>query len=124
MKVMHDDRKCILSVMICKPLITVQDKKKTKKRSNALVAEKNEIADQIVAQADLLLCCSHTVVNGILAHHVASQLINEPTFGMVVFFCIAHPPLYSKTGIYRGIVILIFALKHRLWVHIRTASNR
>ena len=29
MKVMHDDRKCILSVMICKPLITVQDKKKT-----------------------------------------------------------------------------------------------
>ena len=25
MKVMHDDRKCILSVMICKPVITVQD---------------------------------------------------------------------------------------------------
>ena len=45
MKVMHNDRKCILSDMICKPVITVQDKKK---RSSALVAEKNEIADQMV----------------------------------------------------------------------------
>ena len=30
MKVMHDDRKCILSVMICKPVITVQGKKSIK----------------------------------------------------------------------------------------------
>ena len=54
MKVMHDDRKCILSVMICKPMITVQDKK-TNKRSSALVAEKNEIADQMV-QLHRLIC--------------------------------------------------------------------
>ena len=53
MKVMHDDRKCILSVMICKPVITVQDKKK--KQSSALVAEKNEIADQTV-QLHRLIC--------------------------------------------------------------------
>ena len=52
MKVMHDDRKCILSVMICKPVITVQDKKY---RSSALVAEENEIADQMV-QLHRLIC--------------------------------------------------------------------
>ena len=39
------------------------------------------------------------------------------------------PPLsyrkYSKTGVYRGIhYFLIFALKHRLWVLVRTASLR
>ena len=28
MKVMHEDRKCNLSVIICKPVITVQDKTK------------------------------------------------------------------------------------------------
>ena len=54
MKVMHDDRKCILSVMICKPVITVQDKR-NKERSSALVAEKNEIADQMV-QLHRLIC--------------------------------------------------------------------
>ena len=33
--------------------------------------------------------------------------------------------LYSKTGVYRGIhYLLIFALKHILWVHVRTASMR
>ena len=33
------------------------------------------------------------------------------------------PHLYSKTGVYRGIhYFLIFALKHRLWVLVRTAS--
>ena len=33
------------------------------------------------------------------------------------------PLLYSKTGVYRGeLVFLIFALKHRLWVLVRTAS--
>ena len=33
------------------------------------------------------------------------------------------PLLYSKTGVYRGIhLFLIFALKHRLWVLVRTAS--
>ena len=35
------------------------------------------------------------------------------------------PLLYSITGVYRGIhFFLIFALKHRLWVLIRTASMR
>ena len=35
------------------------------------------------------------------------------------------PLLYSKTGVCRGIhFFLIFALKHRLWVLIRTASMR
>ena len=35
------------------------------------------------------------------------------------------PLLYSKTGVYRGIhFFLIFALKHRLWVLVRTASLR
>ena len=43
--------------------------------------------------------------------------------------CDLYPPytplLYSKTGVYRGIhFFLIFALKHRLWVLIRTASMR
>ena len=34
------------------------------------------------------------------------------------------PLLYSKTGVYRGIhYFLIFALKHILWVLVRTASN-
>ena len=33
--------------------------------------------------------------------------------------------LYSKTGVYRGIhYFLIFALKHILWVLVRTASIR
>ena len=33
------------------------------------------------------------------------------------------PLLYSKTGVYRGIHhFLIFALKHKLWVLVRTAS--
>ena len=35
------------------------------------------------------------------------------------------PPLYRKTGVYRGIpIFLIFAPKHRLWVLVRTASAR
>ena len=34
------------------------------------------------------------------------------------------PLLYSKTGVYRGIhYFLIFALKHILWVLVRTASD-
>ena len=33
------------------------------------------------------------------------------------------PLLYSKSGVYRDVHhFLIFALKHRLWVHVRTAS--
>ena len=36
-----------------------------------------------------------------------------------------YPPLYSKTGVWRGIpIFLIFDPKHRLWVLIRTASRR
>ena len=35
------------------------------------------------------------------------------------------PLLYSKTGVCRGIpIFLIFTLKHRLWVLVRTASTR
>ena len=34
------------------------------------------------------------------------------------------PLLYSKTGVYKGIhFFLTFALKHRLWVLVRTASR-
>ena len=33
--------------------------------------------------------------------------------------------VYSKTGVYRGMhFLLIVALKHRLWVHVRTALMR
>ena len=36
-----------------------------------------------------------------------------------------HPSFYSKTGVYRGIHFFpIFALKHRSWVLVRTASVR
>ena len=32
--------------------------------------------------------------------------------------------IYSKTGVYRGIhYFIIFALKHRLWVPVKTGSN-
>ena len=47
MKVMHDDRKYILSVLICKPVITVEDKK--------IDRVNNEIADQMV-QLYRLIC--------------------------------------------------------------------
>ena len=45
---------------------------------------------------------------------------------MSVCFIPAYTPLvYSKTGVYRGIhYFLIFALKHILWVLVRTASMR
>ena len=41
---------------------------------------------------------------------------------MSVWFIPPYTPLlYSKTGVYRGIhFFLIFALKHRLWVVVRT----
>ena len=33
-------------------------------------------------------------------------------------------PLYSKIGVYRGMhFFLIFALKHRLWVLVRTCTH-
>ena len=35
---------------------------------------------------------------------------------------VMHPILYSKTGVY--IFFLIFALKHRLWILVRTATLR
>ena len=39
--------------------------------------------------------------------------------------CVLYPLLYSKTGVYRGIhYFLIFALKHILWVLVRTTSMR
>ena len=43
---------------------------------------------------------------------------------MSVCFIPPYTPLsYSKTGVYRGMhYFLIFALKHILWVHVRTAS--
>ena len=45
---------------------------------------------------------------------------------MSVYFIPSYTPLlYSKTGVYRGIhYFLIFALKHILWVLVRTASPR
>ena len=48
---------------------------------------------------------------------------------MITCPCVLYPPytplLYSKTGVYRGIhYFLIFALKHILWVLVRTASMR
>ena len=53
---MQADLKCILSVLICKPVITVQDEKNAYSfRSSALVAENNEIADQML-QLHRLIC--------------------------------------------------------------------
>ena len=41
----------------------------------------------------------------------------------VCFIPLYTPLLYSRTGVYRGIhYFLIFALKHILWVLVRTAS--
>ena len=38
---------------------------------------------------------------------------------------VIYTPLYSKTGVYRGIhFFLIFASKHRLWALVRIASVR
>ena len=71
MNVMHDDRKCILSVMICKPVITVQDIKKN--RSSTLVAEENEIADQMVQLHRLI--CYFVVLIQLLWDFVASCCI-------------------------------------------------
>ena len=39
-----------------------------------------------------------------------------------VIYTPLHPLLYSKTEVYRGIHLLIFALKHILWVLVKTAS--
>ena len=43
--------------------------------------------------------------------------------------CVTNTPytplLYSKSGVYRGIhIFLIFALKHKLWVIVKTALLR
>ena len=49
-------------------------------------------------------------------HHENKSVYRTPPY---------TPILYSKTGVYRGIhFFLIFALKHRLWVLVRTASLR
>ena len=43
----------------------------------------------------------------------------------VCFIPTYTPILYSKTGVYRGLhYFLIFALKHIVWVLVRTASMR
>ena len=49
-KVMHNDRKCILSVLICSPgrLLFKIIKKSYSFRASALLAENNEIADQML----------------------------------------------------------------------------
>ena len=48
-------------------------------------------------------------------HHANTYVIVKPPY---------TPLLYSKIGVYRGIpYFLIFALKHRLCVHVRTASH-
>ena len=100
----------------------------SKNRSSALVAKNNEIAD-------LLLCCSHTVVNGILSHHAVYQLITEQTVGMVVFlYCTPH--FYIVKLAFTGVLSFLFLLsniadcgytlepplKHRLLALVRTAS--
>ena len=42
----------------------------------------------------------------------------------ITCLCDLYPLLYSKTGVYMGIhYFLIFSLKHRLWVLVRTASH-
>ena len=47
--------------------------------------------------------------------------VKQPSF--LKHACIILTPLHSKTGVYRGIYyFLISALKHRLWVLVRTAS--
>ena len=58
-----------------------------------------------------MLACCHVVT---LKHYDNSPALCIPPY---------TPLLYSKIGVYRGIhIFLIFALKHRLWVLVRTAS--
>ena len=57
------------------------------------------------------------------------RFVDEETLhqdNMSVCFIPPYTPLlYSKTGVYMGIhYFLIFALKHILWVLVRTASMR
>ena len=67
--------------------------------------------------ADLLLCCSRTVINRILLRHVASQLITEPTVGMVVFCIVLYcfvPKVFIQAkrviGYIKGAAVLLICL--------------
>ena len=54
------------------------------------------------------------VLQNILIHHANMSVKCIPPY---------TPLLYSKTGVYRGILFfLIFAPKHRLWVLVRTEA--
>ena len=70
-------------------------------------------------------------VHFIQGYNLALVRFQLPTAGFhqenMSVYCIPPKPytplLYSKTGVHRGIpIFLIFALKRRLWVLVRTAS--
>ena len=77
------------------------------------------------------------VTPGQVLYHDKTCQCNKEKFGDEKIFFLVHqenisvkfipslnPTFYSKTGVCRGIpILLIFAPKHRLWVLIRTASG-
>ena len=77
----------------------------------------------VIAQPGLCRTWSDTPKTGFLT----TRLNNEHIM-LTCSYNLAPPPpytplLYCKTGVYRGIYyFLIFALKHRLWVPVRSAS--
>ena len=61
------------------------------------------------------------VLKFVRLHLLVLTLLHQDNMSV---YCIPpyHSLLYSKTGVYRGILFfLIFAPKHRLWVLVRTA---
>ena len=78
---MHNDRKCILSVLICSPvrLLFKIIKNAYSFRASALLAENNEIADQMV-QLHRLICYFVVLVQllmGDIRHEFAVKNMNE-----------------------------------------------
>ena len=72
----------------------------------------------------------HSLISTFFVHYLdCMPKLMSLKDNMSVWFIHPYTPLlYSKTGVYRGgggiHYFLIFALKHRLWVLVRTASLR
>ena len=77
-----------------------------------------------------LTICFYTCIKVIQPIIFAAKIHKRSSIPiMLTSPCNIYPPytplLYSKNGVYRGIRIFhIFALKHRLWVLVRTTSLR
>ena len=70
------------------------------------------------------ICVFHRIKSNFCGER--AFIVNPQLDNMSVCFIPPYaPPLYSKTGVYRGIhSFLIFALKHIFWVLVRTTSMR